>query len=245
MKKYLIIIFIICILFCTSCSQSIGTKQGTVFTTQLNMNEHNNSANITFSSYEHLYQSLSLPTSAAHKELTSRSDEYDLGEKYTSLLSKFSSGEIELYIPTINGTPIVMDEETGGITLFSRELYSLPWIWYRGEYNDGSVIVCITYTDIVESVENCKTYLEVLNTIAPNAPIPNNFSKDSYTKVEEIEMTFNGSTHTALFRHATSGRTYYSFLYDNMMISIWSHSADTLDDTFWQTFSLEPYKRIK
>ena len=239
MKKYLTLLLTLCLLFCISCNSAKNGSSGSL--PQISVNESNNSATIRFESYEQLYQSLAKPTSKPHKELISQSEEYDLSAEYTSLLDKFSKNEIELYIPTIEGTPIEMKEETGGITLFSSELFKLPWIWYRGEYNGGSVVVCITYTAIMENVENCKTYLEVQNVIAPSAPNPNNFSDENYVKVEEIEKLFNGTAQTALFKQATDDRTYYSFLQDGMMISIWSHSSDTLDDTFWQSFSLVPY----
>jgi hypothetical protein len=239
MKKYLTLLLTLCLLFCISCNSDKNNNSDSL--PKINVNETNNSATIRFDSYKQLYQSLSVSTSKAHAELISQSENYDLTEDYNVLLDKFSKKELELYIPTIDNVPIEMKEETGGITLFSSELFKLPWIWYRGEYNGGSVVVCITYTAIMENVENCKTYLEVQNVIAPSAPNPNNFSDENYVKVEEIEKLFNGTAQTALFKQATDDRTYYSFLQDGMMISIWSHSSDTLDDTFWQSFSLVPY----
>ena len=242
MKKYLTLLLALCLLFCISCnSEKSGNPDSPP---QINVNEINNSATISFESYEQLYQSLSVSTSKAHEELISKTEKYNLSEEYTSLLNKFSKGEIELYIPAIDNTPLEMKEETGGITMFSSELYYLPWIWYRGEYNNGSVVVCITYTDIIKNVENCKTYLEVLNVIAPDAPNPNNFADKDYVKIEEVEKNFNGEMRTALFKHALSGRTYYGFLYNGMLVSIWSHSSETLDDTFWQKFNLVPYSEM-
>ena len=188
MKKYLTLLLALCLLFCISCnSEKSGNPDSPP---QINVNEINNSATISFESYEQLYQSLSVSTSKAHEELISKTEKYNLSEEYTSLLNKFSKGEIELYIPSIDNTPLEMKEETGGITMFSSELYYLPWIWYSGEYNNGSVVVCITYTDIIKNVENCKTYLEVLNIIAPDAPNPNNFADKDYVKIEEVEKNF-------------------------------------------------------
>ena len=258
MKKSFTLLLTLCLLFSISCNSSgndnsdslpqtsvndfnSSEKDNSNFLPQISVNESNNSATITFVNYEQLYQSLSSPTSKAHKELISQSENYDLSEDYTNLLDKFSKKELELYIPEIDNIPIEMKEETGGITLFSSELFNLPWIWYRGEYNGGSVVVCITYTSIMKNVENCKTYLEVQNVIAPSAPNPDNFSDENYVKVEEIEKSFNGTTQTLLFKQATSGRTYYGFLHNGMMITVWSHSLETLDDTFWQKFNLVPY----
>jgi hypothetical protein len=70
---------------------------------------------------------------------------------YQNTLSSFASGKIKLAIPKINNEDMPLRNHKGfsNVTLFTDELYSLPWIWYHCLINEQDLTVSISYLNVL------------------------------------------------------------------------------------------------
>lgn len=168
------------------------------------------------------------------------------GEYYAEMLSKFESGKIKLLVPEYNGKLSELRKKEGlsSISLLTKELFGLPWIWYHCVINDKNYQVKVTYPEIVDiDLKNAKSYLEVVSIIYPDSPKPDNYTKyPSYKSVYEKEYTFcDGTTVLALFGELNDDTTVYvRFYLYGAMIVVQCDSSLVAED-FFKSFKISEY----
>ncbi len=168
------------------------------------------------------------------------------GEYYAEMLSKFESGKIKLLVPEYNGKLSELRKKEGlsSISLLTKELFGLPWIWYHCVINDKNYQVKVTYPEIVDiDLKNAKSYLEVVSIIYPDSPKPDNYTKyPSYKSVYEKEYTFcDGTTVLALVGELNDDTTVYvRFYLYGAMIVVQCDSSLVAED-FFKSFKISEY----
>ena len=188
-------------------------------------------ATYSFDDYQELRQALK------SGQLRKDAEEYGYGARYEALLDGFRNGEIALLIPHCHGEPCPLEghAEWQKITLFTSEYFTLPWIWYYCDFDGKPIVVSVSYTDVLDPslTEGCATFAELAARLAPDYAKP--------TKTETV--TFMGKPVEAAVYTVKDGRTYYRFLWDDMMVSVWGYDEITVpDNDFWASFSLEAIK---
>ena len=168
------------------------------------------------------------------------------GEYYAEMLSTFESGKIKLLVPEYNGKLSELRKKEGlsSISLLTKELFGLPWIWYHCVINDKNYQVKVTYPEIVDiDLKNAKAYLEVVSIIYPDSPKPDNYTKyPSYKSVYEKEYTFcDGTTVLALVGELNDDTTVYvRFYLYGAMIVVQCDSSLVAED-FFKSFKISEY----
>ena len=195
-----------------------------------------------YESYDDIYGALT--NSFSPKYIQLRLEQNNCSELYQQTLSDFASGEIQVALPQINGENINLRNREGfsNITLFTNELYNLPWIWYHCLVNQQNLTVSIAYLNVLDRAEldSATSYYEVLKIISPNAPSPDNYKKSaSYKIIYEKEITLgNGKTATAMiYELKTDPRIYICLYWDGLLVKLCGDEA-LLTEDFLQTFSI-------
>jgi len=168
------------------------------------------------------------------------------GKYFAQMLSEFESGKIKMLVPEYNGklSELRLKEGFPAISLHTKELFGLPWIWYHCVINDKNYQVKVTYPEIVDiDLKNAKSYLEVVSIIYPDSPKPDNYTKyPSYKSVYEKEYTFcDGTTVLALVGELNDDTTVYvRFYLYGAMIVVQCDSSLVAED-FFKSFKISEY----
>ena len=195
-----------------------------------------------FNSYKELSEGLIQPDSFLKRDIAKDRDKY--GGIYEKTITLFEKKAVDLWVPSYGGKLCTLRDAEGfnNITVFTVELYNLPWIWYFCKVQDKSFRVQIAYTCVLDSVklDSARTYCEVLSVIAPDAPQPANYKEyKSYQKIYEKDLSLsNGKKLTAMVSEVKDSDTVYvMFKYDGLLVCI---TADfrILSDSFWSKFDL-------
>ncbi len=195
-----------------------------------------------YESYDVIYDALTNPLSPKFIQL--RLEQGNCGEVYQQTLSDFAFGEIKVAIPQINGENISLRnrEEFSIITLFTGELYKLPWIWYHCVVNEHDLTVSIAYPSVLDrsELDSATSYYQVLKMISPNSPSPDNYKKSaSYKNIYEKEITLgNGETVTAMISELKNDSRIYVCLYLDGTLVILRGDKALLTEDFLETFSI-------
>ena len=248
MIKLLISILTLCIMISALCSFNQSNQ-----TQNQNISEATNSklsgrqappqhSCYDFDSYRDIVRALTKKNSKKYSIL--REEQYDCGTVYQNTLSKFANGDIKVAIPQIDNKamPIENKEGMSKITLMTKELYDLPWVWYHCVVNNQEVTVRISYLDAVYYVENSQntTYLQILKSIAPDAPSPENYQNfESYKTIYEKNIVLkDGVTVTAMISEVKdSSKEYVKFYYDGLLIVL-DGDSEFFSDEFFNSFSI-------
>jgi len=195
-------------------------------------------------SYADLAKALTLSSSDEFKSLRSKQAKY--GTLHTNTLNRFASGTFVPLVPEMNGEPIPLRNLEGysAIIYMSSELYGLPWIWYYCTLNGSDFRVQISYPSVLnrEEISAATTYLDVLNLIAPDAPMPSNYQKykDYKTIYEKAVTLADGQVVTAMFSELKDSTKIYVMLYiDDVLVCMYGE-AQLFSDAFWAAFDLAP-----
>ncbi len=245
MKKILISIITLCILCSVLCScnhskQNIpaatNSKLSGVIETPSNQHSYN------FNSYQDLVKALTQKNSSEYSTLREKQDDY--GAVYQNTLTQFTNANIKVAIPQFNEKPMSLQnkDEYSKITLMTSELYNLPWLWYHCVVNNQKVDVQVSYLDAIYNVENSQkaTYVQILKSIAPDAPSPENYQKyESYKNIYKKNIVLkDGVSVTAMISELKdSSKIYVMFYYDGLLIVLDGDCALFSDD-FWKSFSI-------
>lgn len=166
----------------------------------------------------------------------------NFGTTYQQMIDDLSDNTTHIYIPKFNGTDATLRNQEGfsNISLFTKELYNLPWIWYYCLYNNTDVTVKLTYLSSIEvdasSTDSCAETLRKISSGAVN--IDNFHTFENYKNVTEIELTLADKTVSALkYELKDSEKITVSFVYNDVYVMI-KANASLLTDTFWSDFSL-------
>lgn len=165
------------------------------------------------------------------------------GEKHQKLLEAFKDGEIVLKAPKMNGAlmPLWKREGFSKISIFTRETYHLPWIWYYCLYKDQNVRVQITYpTLFVDGIEDDMTCSQILDKIFPGTPTEQNYEKnDIYLRVYAKALEFKDKTVSATVYEFTNDSRIWIRYYDDGCLVTLVAEPSVFDDEFWSSFVLD------
>ncbi len=194
-----------------------------------------------FDSYQELEQALTHKDSIKYSIL--RAEQGECGTVYQKTLSQFSSGDLKIAVPQIDGNPIALQNKEGyaTATLFTSELFNLPWLWYHCVVDDQNIVVKISYLNVVGNFENNSTrYTDILNLIAPGAPSPENYENYvSYEKIYEKQVVLDDDVIvTAMISELKdTSKVFISFYYDGLLVLLHG-DKEMLSDDFLQSFSI-------
>ena len=148
-----------------------------------------------------------------------------------TLMDKFESSQMKLSYPVIKSMGKV--DMTSNISLFSYELYTLPWIWYQGDVDGSRLTVKISYLSkqLTDYASN-HSMSETIKYIAPDAPNVDNYDyKSSYLMIKESNIIVNGGSCNALISQTTNGETYKQFVMGDIFVVV-SGKSSLLTSTF-------------
>ena len=171
--------------------------------------------------------------------------EEETGAVYQTVLEALAEGKVPLLIPHFSGKEIGLRDEVDlpRISVFTSELYHLPWIWYHCKVNGQYFRVHISYIDVLEhpALKECETALEVLSVIAPSAPSPSNFQKiPNYRSVYEKDIVVGDRAVRAVVAEVKDRpREYVQYYMDGVLV-ILDGETQFFTDEFLAAFSLEP-----
>ena len=245
MKKMLISTLTLCILFAVLCScnhsnQNISEVADNKFSGVLETPSDKQS--YSFNYYEDVIKALTQKNSRSYLML--REEQEDYGAAYKNTLSKFTNADIKVAIPQVNGNAMPLQNKEGysNVTLMTSDLYNLPWIWYHCVVNEQKVDIRVAYLDSIYNVENSQktTYAQILKTIAPDAPSPENYQKyESYKNIYEKNIVLkDGVSVTAMISEVKdSSKVYVMFYYDGLLICLYGE-YEVFSESFWTSFSI-------
>lgn len=195
-----------------------------------------------FASYELLHKALCNKDSAEHAILIQ--EQINCGKVYQDTLASFESGEIKIAVPCLGGNNMNLRDMDGysNISLLSRELYDLPWIWYHCVTDEYSLDIKVAYPCVLDNsqINSAKSYRQVLRLIAPDAPLPENLDKyDAYSAIYEKEIKLgDGSIVTAMISEMEDSHKVYVMFYQNGKMIVLRADRALFNDAFWQAFSI-------
>lgn len=198
---------------------------------------------VRFPSYEELSRALRDENSDVWQKLEDYGSDAALFE---SFLSGFSVGELPLLAPAMSGEWLALwdPEGSSNITVFSHELYGMPWIWYRCAYQGAELTVRIAYPQILNNpgIDPGGSYRDLLAVIAPEAANPTYYLDKGYAAVYETDLTLgNGNAVSVMMLKANGGGMYVLFLYDGVMVMVQSDKRDLLSEEFFSEFSMKEF----
>lgn len=163
--------------------------------------------------------------------------------KYSSMVSKFESGKLKCYVPTLDGDVIELDHAS----LMACELYNMPWLWYNCVVDRERLTICISYADLSADsrLATARSYLDAQNIIAPAAPSPDNYKQSSYDAIYEKELRLSDGTVTkALISKPSDDTRMYVKIYHNGMLIRLVGDKRLLTDGFFELFDLKSADEI-
>lgn len=164
------------------------------------------------------------------------------GTKYQTFVDSLTQTD-EIKLPVIDGKPMKLRNKEGysNITLFTKEAYDLPWVWFHCIYNEEDITVKTTYPSIVTGIDlsSATSVSDKLKLFAPDAVNVQNYQKYSnYKKVYEKTVELSGGPVSALiYELKDSEKIYVKFFIDDVFVSVHA-KASTLNDAFWKLFDM-------
>lgn len=208
----------------------------------------NDSTTYSFESYADIFDTLVNAASKRNEKMQSEEKQY--GKLYYATRSAFLSKTLGLLVPTIDGIEMELRNKEGfsNITLMTNEAYNIPWIWYHCLYNDEDVRVEIAYPSVMsnENLKKENSIIEILNIIAPDAPMPSNYLSDprweDYKNVYTKDITLSDSdiVLALVYEFEDCEEIYVLFVIDSALVSLYAKN-DILSEDFWQRFSVREY----
>ena len=161
------------------------------------------------------------------------------GGAYAQMITALSNGSERLYFPYFWGDEASLDDRN--ITVFVKEHYGLPWIWYHCTHNDTSVTVKVSYLSVATvDASSITSISELLRSMNHSHVV----TVDNYTtypgikSVTEVSLKLSDRTVSAFqYERDNDPRYTMEFLYDGMIVRITTWPS-ILTDNFWSEFSL-------
>ena len=246
MKKTAVILALLCSVLLLGCARGNPGNDTKKDDAYIEIQTPSYTESYGFNSYKELAEALLQPDSFLKRDIAKDRDSY--GGIYEKTITLFEKKAVDLWVPSYGNNLCTLRNTEGfsNITVFTAELYNLPWIWYFCKVQDKSFRVQIAYTCVLDSVklDSARTYCEVLSVIAPDAPQPANYKKyKSYKKIYEKDLSLsNGKKLTAMVSEVKDrDSVYVMFKHDGLLVCI---TADSwiLSDSFWREFDLVKLK---
>lgn len=168
-------------------------------------------------------------------------------KQFTAFKTAMENGDAPLLIPYFNGDPteIKGSAEWQNITVFTSELYKLPWIWYYCNYDGRCVVVGISYLDYlsqlgIEAPQSISNFMEGLGSNAPNPDNKEKYSENYNDIYYDSCVLANGPVETVVY-DCKNGRMQYQFITNDCIVSVWDYEGGEIGKNFWNDFSLQEY----
>lgn len=199
-----------------------------------------------FDSYAELVQALTVPGSEdyvyLHRAMSVYTETAPFGKVYSNMLTLLENGKAEVLVPQRNGETIPLFENQTDITVFSAELYNLPWMWYHCNVDDQLVHVKYTYVSAIDysELEQVTTIRQFLSLIAPSAPSPTNYK--SYRRIYEQELVLaDGSRVLAWIYEPTDSSLVWVQYYKDGVVVLVRAEERLIAEGLLSSFDLVPY----
>jgi hypothetical protein len=194
-----------------------------------------------FYSYAELFSALTDETDPIHERIRSRSNYCSV--LYRNTLDQLQSGDLTIYVPQYKGEDMPLND---CVTFFSKERFTMPWIWYHLSAEGHHVAVKISYPELLnlyqmENITSAKEFIALMQWI----PIGSLSSTTLNTFEKDVTLA-DGTTVRAFIQQAEipnseKTRRDFAFLYfDGILMELWS-TADFFTDEFFANFSIKPY----
>ncbi len=228
----ILLLVLICSLLCSCHTASISNNEGTEAYTY------------NFDSYNSLHTVFADPSSAESIQISAEKSLYS--KEYSDFIDLMMS-DGTMVVPKLNGDVIELRnmDNYAQISLFTQELYNLPWIWYHCQYGgDTNLSISITDLSIVENLNVGEThkFSDIVRKLAPDAPNVDNYENFSgYKKISETEIQLYDRQVSALYYELNNDdRVMIAFVYDGVYV-ILKGLPTTLTDNFLEMFSVGKY----
>ena len=161
------------------------------------------------------------------------------GEKFKTFVDTITENSL-LKLPSINSELLTLRNREGyhNMSVFQRETYGLPWIWYHGEIEGKMVRVMMTYPTHVE-IEEGMDASQIIELLYPGAANVHNYQDSGiYEYFYLCELELQDKTVSAIAcKEKDRPWINVRFYYDGYWISI--NTEFSLEDTeFWKSFGL-------
>lgn len=148
-------------------------------------------------------------------------------KEYVTMIDRFENGELTLKYPVIDGYD--RDFLTQDVLLWTKEMYSMPWIWYRRWYDNKIMVVQITYleNELLEYSKN-HTISEIIEYVSPDSANVDDYYlyPSSIVKIsEETVETVNGKV-TVMVQEMVTDRVFLRFVWQDMLVIIFGSKED-------------------
>lgn len=156
-------------------------------------------------------------------------------EDFNTLIKAINDKEKVIKAPYIDNKLVGFrnDKDLSNITLFQKELYNRPWLWYYCTINGVEYRIMLMYLSD-EEINYAKQHSasEIIEYIWPGAP--NVFNKneyDNYSNIYESELVLKNRTVSVLCSEAIKHeRTYKAFVYDDLLVKVMA-KTEKFNDT--------------
>ena len=147
------------------------------------------------------------------------------------------NGKLWLLVEKENGLMLEHKDGFEAITLFSKELFGQPHIWYHCLYGGKEVTVStmdLTPLDITVTADmNCSEILSLISKDSPNVDNYQDF--ESYKKVSLSTVTLSDREVSCLVFEMNDGRKpFVSFVYESLYVIVRA-DLTTMTPEFWRT----------
>ncbi len=170
-------------------------------------------------------------------------------ETYLSFVDRMINKDILLKVPTMDGEvmkPCSFENGNQPFSVFTWENFDRPQIFYWTAFEQRSYYIRIGYLtkDELAKVDG-KSITEVLAVLMPDADIKN-YNKESFSDLYETELALADKTVSALCAKSIEHRTYYFFVYGDLLVVIGDGEYKTeIKDDFWKKFGFKAYDEME
>ena len=210
---------------------------------------------LNFVSYEDLFKAFTYEGSSSNGIMVQALTNGDQ-QPFCDLVESVRSGSRDIFVPVIDGAPVELQKERDEpITLFTREKFALPWIWYHSVCGGKGFVVeiCDLVPVLPDVAASGESYAEVSKMLMPQYPTADTDPEEyaaSFTSVNEEQIVLSGGkTVTAtVFKYRDSifpGRICYRFLIDGILVCVWNVKDELpFDSAFWAGFGIMEGKAL-
>ncbi|MBO7658827.1 MAG: hypothetical protein J6T65_05885 [Clostridia bacterium] len=198
-----------------------------------------------FSSYDEMFTTLCKQNSSEHRIFSEKLDKNNYSSVFYSFIENLGSNKKSIPLPYLSGEPMEVSSsvEWQRISLFTKELFGLPWIWFYCGYGEQTVVVSLGSFKEMNIPDKAYSYIELIDLISPGFPQPNNKEsfEGTYTDIEFQSLSLSGGISVdATVYYFKTGRVHYRFLIGDYIVSVWKYDGGTMPEDFWGNFCIAP-----
>ena len=195
-----------------------------------------------FATYDDLFASFS----AIETDNVIQSEKGMWGLTYRVFVDEMSLGYTKIIVPYFDGVPMMLDysDDDDNITLFTKGIADLPWIWYQGTYNGSYVRFRIAYPLIDIPQNYCAS--QALYSMDPDVANTHNFRKfgifrnfRSIKNIYEKDISLRERETTAIVYEYKDYPYQRVGIYHKGWFIFIEAEPEVLTDAFWKSLSFQ------